>query len=165
MRKSPAGAGPASTERLIRLPVDRFGISPPRHPGAAERSPGPRGAALREARVCYDHLAGARGVALMRGLAARGWIEDAVAPRLTASGRAGLAAQGIDVAALEAGRRPVCRSCLDWSERASISVGVALLAHALGQRWARREVGRVVRFSPAGAAALGAAFGIAADDP
>src|SRR5262249_1492826 len=36
---------------------------------------GPRDPALREARVRYDHLAGARGVQMLRSLIARGHIE------------------------------------------------------------------------------------------
>lgn len=121
--------------------------------GATRVRTGPRDAALRTARVCYDHLAGERGVALMRGLEARGWIEGATAPRVTATGRNGLTALGIDVAGLERGRRPMCRCCLDWSERRSHlggALGAAVLAHVLGQRWARREEARVVAFTPAG---------------
>ncbi|MGU3537502.1 ArsR/SmtB family transcription factor [Methylobacterium sp. A54F] len=133
--------------------------------GAVRARTGPRDPALREARVCYDHLAGARGVMLMRGLAARGWIEDGAAPGLTPRGRAALCAAGIDVPALERGRRPLCRACLDWSERRSHlggALGAALLDHVLARRWARRGAGRVVAFSPAGLAAFGAAFGPAA---
>lgn len=125
--------------------------------GAVRARTGPRDAALREARVCYDHLAGARGVALMQGLVRRGWIGDSAAPALTPEGRAGLAAIGIDVAGLERGRRPVCRTCLDWSERRAHlggALGAAILQHALARRWARRGAGRAVAFSPAGAAAF-----------
>ena len=81
--------------------------------GAVRTRTGPRDAALREARICYDHLAGERGVLLLQGLIARGWIDEAET-NLTASGRAGLTDRGLDVASLERGRRPVCRYCLDW---------------------------------------------------
>ena len=122
--------------------------------GAVPVRTGPRDAALREARICYDHLAGVQGVALLRGLVERGWVEDELEPRLTAAGRSGLTELRIDVAALEQSRRPVCRSCLDWSERRSHlagSLGAALLQYVLEQRWARRETGRVIAFNPAGA--------------
>lgn len=131
--------------------------------GAKRVRTGPRDAALREARVCYDHLAGERGVQLWRALLARGWLtgEDE-APELTDAGREGFAALGVDVAGLERGRRPLCRSCLDWSERQSHlggALGAATLAQVLAQGWARRDDGRVVRFTAEGARAFEAAFG------
>lgn len=125
--------------------------------GATRVRTGPRDAALREARVCYDHLAGERGVALLRGLRARSWIEGETDPRLTRTGRVGLTAAGIDVAGLERGRRPMCRCCLDWSERHNHlggALGAAMLAHVLARRWARRGTARVVAFTPAGSRAF-----------
>lgn len=121
--------------------------------GATRVRTGPRDAALRQARVCYDHLAGERGVALMRGLETRGWIEGGSAPRVTPIGRERLTTLGIDVACLERGRRVLCRNCLDWSERRNHlggALGAAVLTHVLGQRWARREASRVISFTPAG---------------
>ena len=106
--------------------------------GAVRTRTGPRDAALREARICYDHLAGERGVLLLQGLIARGWIDEAET-NLTASGRAGLTDRGLDVASLERGRRPVCRYCLDWSERRNHlggALGAALLHHVLDRAWA-----------------------------
>jgi DNA-binding transcriptional ArsR family regulator len=129
--------------------------------GAVRVRTGPKDAALREARVCYDHLAGERGVAMMRGLLARGWIAGGDEPAVTDAGRARLARLGIEVAALERGRRPLCRCCLDWSERRSHlggALGAAMLDHVLARRWARRSEGRVVAFTPAGAKAFEAAF-------
>lgn len=131
--------------------------------GAVPVRTGPRDAALREARVCYDHLAGGRAVALMDGFLRRGWISRDAEPALTESGRGGLTRIGIDVAKLQRARRPVCRACLDWSERRSHlggSLGAALLDHTLGRRWARRAGGRVVAFSPTGGLAFDVAFGL-----
>ena len=72
----------------------------------------------------------------------------------TAAGRTFLAGLGLDLAALERGRAPLCRECLDWSERRSHlagSLGRALFARMETLGWARREAGsRVVRFSPEG---------------
>src|SRR5689334_23007509 len=87
--------------------------------GAVRVRTGPKDAALREARVCYDHLAGERGVRLMQSLVRRGWLSGASDPAVTEAGRAGFEAFGIDVATLARGRRPLCRCCLDWSERRS----------------------------------------------
>ena len=132
--------------------------------GAVRVRTGPRDAALREARVCYDHLAGERGVALLDGLVRRGWVDDdRDAPAVTAAGRASLDALGLDLAALERGRRPVCRHCLDWSERRGHlggALGAAVLDLVVARRWGRREEGRVVRFTAAGARDFGAAFGL-----
>lgn len=132
--------------------------------GAVRVRSGPRDAALREARVCYDHLAGQRGVTLMRGLEDHGWIGGHTAHGLTPSGRSVLTAIGIDVQGLERGRRPVCRACLDWSERRSHlagALGAAIFDHVLARRWARRGEGRVVAFTSAGVKAFNAAFGLA----
>ena len=130
--------------------------------GAVRVRTGPKDNALRTARVCYDHLAGEKGVAMLDAMLARGLMEDADDLRLTREGRAFAAGFGIDVAALEQGRRPLCRSCLDWSERKSHlagALGAAMLDEIVRRGWARREVGRVVRFSPDGARRFDAAFG------
>lgn len=129
--------------------------------GAAPTRPGPRDPALRRARICYDHLAGERGVALLERLRARGYVEgeEEIAP--TPSGLAWLAGRGIDVAALARGRRPLCRACLDWSERRvhlGGALGAALLDRMLADGWLRREDGRVLRFTPAGDRAFEAAL-------
>jgi len=122
---------------------------------------GPSYPALREARICYDHLAGERGVALLERLRARGFVqgEEAIAP--TAAGLAWLAGLGIDVAGLARGRRPMCRACLDWSERRvhlGGAMGAALLDLMLDRGWLRREKGRVLRFTPPGLRAFEAAL-------
>lgn len=121
--------------------------------------PGPRDAAMRRARVCYDHLAGELAVVLYDACVANGWIAldaDGLAP--TEAGRAFLRAFGVDLDRLEAGRRPLCRACLDWSVRRphlAGAVGAALLARIVALGWAAR-VGhsRVIAFTPAGEAAF-----------
>ena len=116
---------------------------------------GPRDPELRRARSCYDHLAGELAVAMFdrfieqRLLARRG---DAL--HVTDDGRRFMAKSGIDVMAIERGRRPLCRCCLDWSERRSHlggALGAAILDVVLARSWAVRERRtRVVRFSAAG---------------
>ena len=123
---------------------------------------GPRDRALREARVCYDHLAGAQGVALLEGLRRRGFVEGEAELRVTAAGAAALSDLGIDLTRLGNGRRPLCRACLDWSERRAHlggALGSAILAHLLARGWARRGEGRVLRILPAGARAMAEHFG------
>lgn len=128
----------------------------PRRPSPAPR-PGPRDEALRRARVCYDHLAGEAAVRLLERLREQALIEgDDDAMRLTAKGEAWCGRMGIDLAALRARRRGICRSCLDWSERRTHlagALGSALWERMLALRHARREPGsRAVILSPRGEA-------------
>ena len=79
---------------------------------------GPRDAALRAARTCYDHLAGKLGVALTDGLVASGHLELARdGGLLTESGHALFTRIGMDIESM-AGRgksaRVLCRPCIDW---------------------------------------------------
>ena len=126
--------------------------------GATRVHAGPRDAALRASRICYDHLAGARGVALFGDAVGAGLIAGAGDLVLTDKGRATFTAFGIDLPTLERGRRPMLRPCLDWSERRSHlggALGAAVLTHLLARGWARRGVGRVIVITPAGDRALG----------
>jgi DNA-binding transcriptional ArsR family regulator len=131
--------------------------------GAVRVRTGPRDSALRTARVCYDHLAGERGVALMRSLVSRDFITDANVPVVTRAGSTFFASLGIDIDTLARGRRPVCRRCLDWSERRDHlggALGAKLLGWLVAQRWARRAAGRVVVFTPTGTRAFTTTFGL-----
>jgi DNA-binding transcriptional ArsR family regulator len=123
--------------------------------GLTRHRPGPKDPALRKARVCYNHLAGDYGVRLLDSLVAAQQIEmmgDDLA--LTDAGRVRVEALGIDYAMLQKSRRPICRTCLDWSERRSHlagSLGEALLTLFIDRGWARREKdSRAVRFSDKG---------------
>ncbi|MEO3386564.1 helix-turn-helix transcriptional regulator [Mesorhizobium sp. CAU 1741] len=123
--------------------------------GPRRTRPGPRDQAMREARVCYDHLAGTLGVSLHDALLARGLIRETdSALSVSPEGRAWFCDFGIDMDRLEAARRPVCKACLDWSVRRSHlagSLGAALLDRFVANGWARREAGsRVVAFTPPG---------------
>jgi DNA-binding transcriptional ArsR family regulator len=134
--------------------------------GATRVRTGPKDQALRSARVCYDHLAGERGVALLKGAQRQDLIKGEKDMILTEKGRAFFADFGIDLAALEKGRRPVCRACLDWSERHSHlggALGAALLSHLIDRGWVQREAGRVLSFTCEGVERFEAAFGLARD--
>ena len=116
---------------------------------------GPRDEALRRARVCYDHLAGEAGVRLLEQLRAEALVDgEDDALRLTAEGEKWCGRMGLDLAALRARRRGLCRSCLDRSERRTHlagALGAALLERMLALRLARREPGsRVVVLAPRG---------------
>lgn len=126
---------------------------------------GPADPALRRARVCYNHLAGDLGTQLFDALMAQGLIagqEDQL--QLTDSGNNFAAGFGIDIAALSAARAPLCRACLDWSERRAHlagSLGRALLSRIEALGWADRvEESRVIRFSAEGEAAFRRQFGL-----
>src|SRR5258708_25051649 len=99
----------ALVERLINLAA-RLGHNRVR--------PGPKDTALRHARVCYDHLAGELGVAMLEGLLAKrrlSWRGDRLI--LTRSGEGFLGDFGVDVGILSRSRRPLSGVCLDWSGR------------------------------------------------
>jgi DNA-binding transcriptional ArsR family regulator len=125
--------------------------------------PGPRDKPMRDARVCYDHLAGDLAVAMFDGLLARDVIVlEGDAPRLGPQAHSFFAERGIDTDALSSHRRPVCRICLDWSVRRSHlsgALGTAILDKVFAEKWARRESGgRVVSFSPKGRQAFASMF-------
>ena len=123
--------------------------------GHLRHQPGPKEPALRKARICYDHLAGDYGVRMLDSLIASGCIETLdEGLSLTPQGEGHLRQVGIDASSLKTSRRPLCRSCLDWSERRAHmagSLGKALLGHVFDAGWARRLDGsRSVVFSPDG---------------
>lgn len=135
---------------------------------ARHRPVGPRDAALRTARTCYDHLAGRLGVALSDALCARGHVvlaEEGGAASVTDSGAAFLDTFGIALPG--GGKRPACRACLDWSERRAHlagRLGAALCEGAFARGWiARLPDSRAVRITQAGRAGFAATFGIACE--
>jgi DNA-binding transcriptional ArsR family regulator len=116
---------------------------------------------LRFARICYDHLAGRLGVALTCALCERYCFCDGDAGyTLTDKGQSWFHGLGIDVNELRAGRRPLTRRCLDWSERRSHlagALGAALARRLLELKWIARVHGsRAVRLTQRGEAELGA---------
>ena len=123
--------------------------------GAVRLRSSPREPALRKARICYDHLAGALGVQAYEALLAqRVFALQPDGLRLTAEGRAWFAVQGIDTTAVQTQRRALCRPCLDWGERRHHlggALGAALLQRLIALGWARRAPdSRVIQFTPQG---------------
>jgi DNA-binding transcriptional ArsR family regulator len=121
-----------------------------------------RAHALAHARTCYDHLAGAVGVAITDAMTARGLLDWRHGVRLTGEGEAWLA--DLRVALPTATRRPAVRSCLDWTERRphlAGAVGAALCRHALDSGWLTRVgTGRALVVSSAGRGALTRLLGV-----
>jgi len=142
------------------------GLDPSRPPLTV----GPRDAALRTARTCYDHLAGRLGVALSDALVAGGYTELSNDGGLvTDAGIEFFATIGICVDALAArnGRhsaRILCRPCLDLSERRphiAGAIGAAMCAHSFAKDWIRRANGtRAITVTPNGARILRERFGV-----
>jgi DNA-binding MarR family transcriptional regulator len=133
--------------------------------GAVRLQVGPREPALRTARVCYDHLAGDVGVAWFESLEARDLIRrNRDRLEVTDAGQATFAEIGLDIGALASQRRPLIRTCLDWSARRQHlagALGSALLDRTLALGWARRSTAsRAIEFSPKGQWALRDLFGI-----
>jgi DNA-binding transcriptional ArsR family regulator len=154
--------------RYYRLAGEDVGHAIEALMGVANAKPrtrtGPRDPALRKARVCYNHLAGEMGVALFRGMGRRRWLsleDDGIS--LTPSGKRAFGEFGIDMEALAALRRPLCRACVDWSERRhhlAGSLGQALFERFTELGWMKREKNsRIVTFSPKGERAFAAWLG------
>jgi DNA-binding transcriptional ArsR family regulator len=131
--------------------------------GAVRIRTSPREPALRSARVCYDHLAGDQGVQVLDGLLKRKLLRKRNAMlELTDAGATFFREFGVDVNVLAQNRRPLCRTCLDWSVRRHHlggAVGAGLLQRIFSLGWAKRvKDSRVVAFTPAGEAALSRQF-------
>jgi DNA-binding transcriptional ArsR family regulator len=129
--------GDAGVERLLPL-LDRL---------VAPAAPEPAGA---PSRTCYDHLAGPIGVALYRDLCER----KALRPKpdgtveLGTAARTALAELGVDVDAVEPGRRRFAFECLDATEQQphlAGALGGALAAALFEKGWIERAHGREIR--------------------
>ena len=127
---------------------------------SVRRFPSP---ALAAARTCYDHLAGAAGVWMADRLRDGGLLAAGDSFEITPAGERFFAGWSIDVDALKRSSRPLCRACLDWSERRfhlGGALGAAILQRLFALRWARRELdSRAVVFSASGERAFRALFG------
>ena len=134
---------------------------------ARHRPTGPRDEAMRHARTCYDHLAGWLGTSLADSLREGGHVviadDDGVAA-VTSCGRSFLQAElGIELA--DQGKRPLCRTCLDWSERRhhlAGRLGAALCRRASELHWTKPVPdSRAVTVTPLGRKEFLRVFGIA----
>jgi DNA-binding transcriptional ArsR family regulator len=135
-------------------------------PDAARRPRGLResgaGSAMARGRTCYDHLAGRLGIAVTDALTARGLLRQDTGFALTDAGLEWFDAVGIGLP--RAGRRPLARACLDWTERRphlAGAAGAALCRHAFDAGWCVR-IGsqRAVNVTSSGERALSELLGV-----
>jgi DNA-binding transcriptional ArsR family regulator len=131
--------------------------------GAIRVRSSPREPALRQARVCYDHLAGEVGVRIYESLVRkRALVPAPDGLELSIEGHRFFRKLAIDTDALAAQKRAFCRACLAWSERRhhlAGALGAALLARIIELGWARRaKDSRVVSLTPRGQQALARIF-------
>jgi DNA-binding transcriptional ArsR family regulator len=128
---------------------------------------GPKEPALRRARICYDHLAGDLGVQMLDSLKQQRLIrQNKQVIELTQEGKRFMAtALQIDADMLAHPRRPLCKACLDWSERRhhlAGTLGAAVMTRFTELKWAARDAAtgsRVVNFSRNGEKRFAALFG------
>ncbi|MFJ3592333.1 ArsR/SmtB family transcription factor [Streptomyces sp. NPDC090231] len=150
-------------EQVAHLVEELAGREAP-GPAARPRTLGASGAdsALARGRTCYDHLAGRIGLAITDAMTARGLLRQDTGFALTDAGLGWFGALGIGLETRS--RRPLVRSCLDWTERRphlAGTAGAALCSHVLESGWCVRVgSGRAVRATPDGERALAARLGI-----
>ena len=122
---------------------------------STQSTTGPSDPRLRYARICYDHLAGEQGVKLYDTLIQTGLLIDHVQqPQLTEQGERFFQDLGVDLSQLQDKKRPLCKACLDWSERRSHlagSLGHWILSDLIDKQWARQDMdSRTIQFSEQG---------------
>lgn len=120
------------------------------------------GSDLQAARTCYDHLAGALGVALFDSLLREGILTRDLGTTKPGSRR--LRELGVDVERAAEGRRAFARRCLDWSERRDHlagALGAAIATRFFELGWIERSPSsRAVRVTEAGRTGLARDLGI-----
>lgn len=142
-----------------------FAAGMPRHTPRV----GPRDAAMRRARTCYNHLAGEIAVAMADRMQARGELEfSADGGVLTEAGTSFLHRLGVTLEPPAGRARVFCRPCLDWSERRphiAGTVGAALCRTCLERDWFLPVAGsRALILTPAGQRTLATEFALAHQD-
>jgi DNA-binding transcriptional ArsR family regulator len=120
---------------------------------------------LRDARSCYDHLAGRLGVAVTDSLVTRRSLQSVDGSfDLTARGESFFRELAIDVASVREQRRSFARACMDWTERRphlAGALGAALLERLLQARWLERNArDRSLRVTPQGRIELARLFAV-----
>jgi len=152
-------ASPAVARVLEELMV-LAGDGPPRYRPKSRCSE-----EMARARTCYDHFAGKLGVAIADSLASRKLVflgDDG--GLVTDAGMAFLLELGVSIEDRKASRRPLCRPCLDWSERRwhiGGSLGAALTLRCFEAGWTeRKRDSRAVTVTHAGERAFEQLFGV-----
>lgn len=113
---------------------------------------------LAAARTCYDHLAGALGVALFDALVGADLVRTRDGLALTGPGREWFTGLAGETALRARGSRPLLRTCLDWTERRPHlggRLGAVLHRELLRREWVvPLPRHRAVRLTPVGATGL-----------
>ena len=122
--------------------------------------------AMREARTCYDHLAGELGVAVAEALVAqRLLVLSDEAGVVTRRGRKFFGDFGLDLAAIGQQRRCFCRICIDLTERrphVAGGLGAAFCTRCFDLGWLDRvKDSRAVAVTRKGAVGFRDSLGIA----
>src|SRR6266576_5403428 len=124
--------------------------------------------ALSRARICYDHLAGDLGVQMLDSMKRQRLVRHSrQAIELTAEGERFMEnSLQISAETLAHPRRPVCKACLDWSERRhhlAGTLGAAVMTRFTELKWAARDSApgsRVVNFTRNGEKRFAELFGV-----
>jgi DNA-binding transcriptional ArsR family regulator len=139
----------------VATAIESLAVIAPRRP-ASSLEQARVGSELQAARTCYDHLAGALGVALLDALRRQRLLTAELEP--TRRGIKRFAQLGIDVDELAERRRPLAKGCLDWTERRrhlAGSLGAALATRCFELGWIERlPSSRAVLLTDAGRSAL-----------
>ena len=120
---------------------------------------------LREARFCYDHLAGRFAIQLSEALLQRRFVLRRATEFVpTAKGESWLKQNGINLDALHSSRRKLGPACMDWSERKDHiggALGAALAQILQEKKWIKRlPDSRAVVVTTLGRSALSAQLGL-----
>jgi len=138
-------------------------LAPQRAPRALSEAS--KAEALRNARTCYDHLAGKLGVALFESLLRRQAIRQSSGDVvLGPDAESVFAGFGVALEEVRRGRRRFAATCLDWTERQphlSGALGAAVCAAFFENGWcARAAASRAITLTQSGAQALRERFGM-----
>ena len=122
---------------------------------------------LAAARTCYDHLAGALGVALLDALVAAGHVTTRDGLSLSETGRSWFTDLAGPDALRPRERRPLVRTCLDWTQRRGHlggHLGAVLHDQLVERAWITTStVDRAVTLTPEGGRALAERLGVHLD--
>lgn len=126
------------TDPDVAAAIESLAVIAPRRPASSLKQ-ARIGSELQAARTCYDHLAGALGVALFDALQRQRLLTAELEP--TKRGAKRFRELGVDLDELAARRRPFAKRCLDWTERRhhlAGSLGAELATRCFELGWIER---------------------------
>ncbi|MGE8203609.1 ArsR/SmtB family transcription factor [Heyndrickxia sp. NPDC080065] len=126
-----------ANEEVARILESLLTISPPPEVRSFKQSSQVK--LIREARTCYDHLAGKLGVNLTESMVDAGYLKKEEKEfEVTPKGEQFFTDFGINLDELKRKRRSFSHACLDWSERhhhLAGALGHELLSHLFDLGW------------------------------